>query len=149
MRVSYFFLLLIGVCVFSLCFRLNALFAQTTESGASLTGMEILSQKIAAQKNQNLFPAGDDDTSVVFELTPSEQEKITLLENTQNADYLAEIYGQMRPKAAARILQQLDSQQTLLILSRLPANKAAAIMSEMPPKKAGALSLDLAASQTK
>ena len=149
MRSFYFFPLLIAVCVFSLCFRLNALFAQTTAETPDLaTGMEILNQKIAAQKNQSLFPATGDDTEVVFDLTPDEQEKLSHLEQNENATYLADMYGAMRPKAAARILQQLDQQQTILILAHLPSHKAAAIIAEMPPQKAGALSLDLARYQS-
>ena len=149
MRSFYFFPLLIAFFVFSLCFRLNALFAQTTAETPDLaTGMEILNQKIAAQKNQSLFPATGDDTEVVFDLTPDEQETFTHLEQNENAAYLADLYGAMRPKAAARILQQLDQQQTILILAHLPPHKAAAIIAEMPPQKAGALSLDLARYQS-
>lgn len=148
MRFFYFFPLFIAVCAFSLCFRLNTLFAQTTENSyPSSNGIEILTQKIAAQKNQNLFPSAGDDTNIVFDLPASDQEKLTQLEKMQNAAYLADIYGQMRPKAAARILQQLENDQMLLILAQLKPSAAAAIIAEMPPKKAGALTLDLATYQ--
>ena len=53
----------------------------------------------------------------------------------------------MRPKAAARILQQLENDQILLILAQLKPSAAAAIIAEMPPKKAGSLTLDLATYQ--
>lgn len=148
MRTTYFFPLFIVVCVFSLCFRLNTLFAQTTEPVPNkISGIEILNQKIAAQKKDSLFPS-TGDTDVVFDLTETEQQTLSQLENNQNADYLATLYAEMRPKAAARILQQLDDHQTVLILSRLPASQSAAIIAQMPAKKAGSISLQLADYQT-
>ena len=147
MRFFYFFPVFIAVCAFSLCFRLNTLFAKTTEETPTLaTEIEILNQKILNQQNQSFFPK--TNTEVVFNLTPDEEEQLTHLEQKEKAVYLAKLYGSMRPKAAARILQQLDEKQILLILTHLPSDKAAAIIAEIPPQQAGILSLEMARYQT-
>lgn len=147
MRFFYFFPVFITVCAFSLCFRLNTLFAKTMEETPTLaTEIEILNQKISNQQNQSLSPT--TDTEIVFNLTPDEEEQLTHLEEKEKAAYLAKLYGSMRPKAAARILQQLDEKQILLILTHLPSDKAAAIIAEIPPQQAGILSLEMARYQT-
>jgi len=57
---------------------------------------------------------------------------------------LAHMYEQMKPKEAARILEQLDIPVLLTMLSRMREMKAAPILATMDPAKAKAVTLALA-----
>jgi len=57
---------------------------------------------------------------------------------------LAHMYEQMKPKDAARILEQLDIPVLLTMLSRMREMKAAPILATMDPAKAKAVTLALA-----
>ena len=56
---------------------------------------------------------------------------------------LAHMYEQMKPKDAARILEQLDVPVLLTMLSRMREMKAAPILATMDPAKAKAVTLAL------
>jgi flagellar motility protein MotE (MotC chaperone) len=56
---------------------------------------------------------------------------------------LAHMYEQMKPKEAARILEQLDVPVLLTMLSRMREMKAAPILATMDPAKAKAVTLAL------
>ncbi len=135
---TLFFPLLIIVCAFSLFFRLNTLFAQTTETPAPNPELIVLTQKVAAEQTTSPL-----EQNIVFELSESEQSALTHLENVENARYLATLYGQMRPKAAARILTQLTDEQIVLILNQMLTTQSAAVLSHIDAKRAGTISLQL------
>ncbi|MBN8828681.1 MAG: hypothetical protein J0H68_08235 [Sphingobacteriia bacterium] len=104
----------------------------------------------AIKDRENITALGDKKISLKIAELKGVRDEIKELvkqykkEQDQQIDSLVKIYSNMKPKDAARILEELDMDTLLQVVNRMKEAKSAPILAQMNPTKARDLTIELA-----